>query len=178
MGEAEIDKIVKTFGYQNYKWIEATAIEVANWVRFKCMFGCPSYGAKASCPPQVPSVQECRDFFSEYKRAILIHFKKQLNNPEERKNWGKEMNDDLIKLERELFLNGYYKAFILFMDECHLCYECALSRAECHNKKEARPCPEALGVDVFATARKFGFPIEVLKDYGNEMNRFAILLVD
>jgi predicted metal-binding protein len=41
----------------------------------------------------------------------------------------------------------------------------------------ARPCPEALGVDVFSTLRKAGFPIEVLTEYGQKMNRYAFLLV-
>jgi hypothetical protein len=35
-----------------------------------------------------------------------------------------------------------------------------------------------MGVDVFATVRKHGFPIQVLKDYRDEMNRYAFLLVD
>ncbi len=178
MDKTEINKVIKSFGFHDFKWIESKDIEVANWVRFKCMFGCSSYGAKASCPPQVPSVIECRQFFSEYQRAVLIHIRKQLKNPEDRVNWGKGINGELIKLEHQIFLNGYQMAFVLFMDECHLCYECALARTECHNKKESRPSVEAFAVDVFATARKFDFPIDVLKSYTEEMNRFAILLID
>ena len=178
MDKVEISKKVKSLGFNDYKWIDANDIIVENWVRFKCMFGCSSYGVKASCPPQVPSIQECREFFSEYHAAVLIHVRKQLKNPEDKDKWGNEINMDLIKLERDVFLSGYHKAFVMFIDECRLCYECALSRTECHYKKEARPCPEALGVDVFATARRYNYPIDVLKDYSNEMNRFAILLVE
>jgi predicted metal-binding protein len=178
MDKVEINKIIKSFGFSDYKWIGASDIVVANWVRFKCMFGCKSYGNKASCPPQVPSIQECKDFFSEYNRAVLIHIRKQLEFPDDRLKWGKEINTELIKVEREVFLAGYYKTFVLFMDECHMCYECALSRSECHFKNESRPCPEALGVDVYATARKHNYPIEVLKNHSSEMNRFGILLID
>jgi predicted metal-binding protein len=178
MDKPEINQVVKSLGFHDFKWIEAKEIEVANWVRFKCMFGCTSYGTKASCPPQVPTIKECADFFNEYHRAILIHFRKSLKNPNNRVDWGKEVNDGLIKLEREIFLKGYPKAFILFMDECHLCYECALARTECHHKKEARPCPEAFGVDIFSLAHKYSYPVEVLKNYELEMNRYAILLVD
>jgi len=35
-----------------------------------------------------------------------------------------------------------------------------------------------MAIDVFSTVRKLGYPIEVLKDYSEEMNRYAILLVD
>jgi len=178
MDKTEINKKLKTYGFNDYKWIEAHDIIVANWVRFKCMFGCTSYGTKASCPPEVPSIQECREFFSEYHRAVLIHLRKKLEHPEDRVAWGKEVNTTLIKLEHDIFLDGYYKAFVLFMDECQLCYECALSRSDCHHKKDSRPSPEALGVDVFATAHKYNYPLDVLKDYSNEMNRFAILLID
>jgi len=178
MDKAEIGKILNAFNINDFKWIEAKDIEVANWVRFKCLFGCDSFGSKASCPPQVPSIQECKQFFSEYQRAILLHFKKKLKNPDERGSWGKEINDHLIRLEREIFLKGYHMAFVLFIDECHMCYECALSRSECHHKQESRPSPEALGVDVFATARKYGYPISVLKSFSDEMNRFGILLID
>jgi hypothetical protein len=35
-----------------------------------------------------------------------------------------------------------------------------------------------MGVDVFATVRKYGFPIEVLSDYAQAMNRYAFLLIE
>lgn len=38
--------------------------------------------------------------------------------------------------------------------------------------------PEGLAVDVFSTARKCGYDINVLTDYGQAMNRFGILLVE
>jgi hypothetical protein len=34
-----------------------------------------------------------------------------------------------------------------------------------------------MAVDVFSTARAAGYPIEVLSDYDQTMNRYAILLV-
>jgi hypothetical protein len=37
---------------------------------------------------------------------------------------------------------------------------------------------EALAVDVFSTVRKYGFPIEVLSDFSQAMNRYAFLLVE
>jgi hypothetical protein len=42
----------------------------------------------------------------------------------------------------------------------------------------SRPTPDALAVDVFSTVRKLGYPIEVLSDYDQEMNRYAFLLID
>jgi len=35
-----------------------------------------------------------------------------------------------------------------------------------------------MGVDVFATARQYGYPIEVLRDRSQVMNRYAFLLIE
>jgi hypothetical protein len=38
--------------------------------------------------------------------------------------------------------------------------------------------PEALAVDVFSTVRQVGYPIEVLTEYPQAMNRYAFLLIE
>ena len=48
----------------------------------------------------------------------------------------------------------------------------------CPTSGKKGSCPEALGVDVFATVRKLGYPIEVLTDYNQEMNRYSFLMVE
>jgi hypothetical protein len=35
-----------------------------------------------------------------------------------------------------------------------------------------------MGVDVFATVSKYGYPITVLNDFKQEMNRYAIILIE
>jgi predicted metal-binding protein len=44
--------------------------------------------------------------------------------------------------------------------------------------RKARPSAEAMGIDVYSTVLRAGYPIEVLSDYKKTMNRYAILLVD
>jgi predicted metal-binding protein len=41
----------------------------------------------------------------------------------------------------------------------------------------ARPAPEALAVDVYSTVRKVGYPIHVLSEYSETMDRYAFLLI-
>ena len=175
---AAIEQVLNKYGLKSFRWISAQQIVVSQWVRFKCIFGCASYNTKGSCPPNVPSVIECERFFSEYKHAIILHLPKQLENPDDRHEWSKKINRVLVKIEREVFLLGHRKAFVTFMDECALCDECNQSREDCLNKKDSRPGPEALAVDVFETVRKHDFPIEVLTDTSQRMNRYAFLLVD
>jgi predicted metal-binding protein len=165
-------------GYDDYKWIKSGQIKVAQWVRFKCLFGCPMYGKRGTCPPNTPSIDECRTFFSEYEDAVIFHFQKTNENMEDYRAWSRDANQRLVELERKVFLSGYYKAFLVSFQSCSQCAECAANRLECANKKSARPGADALGVDVYATARGVGYPIQVLKDYHETMNRYAFLMVE
>jgi predicted metal-binding protein len=173
----EIEDIFNKHGFTNYKWIGPKDVVIANWVRLKCVYGCPDYGKAAACPPNVPSVTECRDLFAEYTDIAIFHLPIEINNYDERHNIMKEIDRNLLEMEREVFLSGQVKAFLLFAGSCHLCEECTSSRADCKHPKLARPTSEALAVDVFSTARAAGYPIDVLKDYTDTMNRYALLLV-
>jgi predicted metal-binding protein len=161
----------------DFKWIDPRRIVVAHWVRMKCTFGCWGYG-NAACPPNTPPVEECRRFINDYHEGAIFHFVKAVDQPEDRHDWARERNARLVELERAVFLAGHHKAFMLPADSCDLCPECAPTRVECHHQKRARPTPEGLGIDVFATVRQYGYPIEVLSDYAQAMNRYAFLLIE
>lgn len=176
--QTELESLFKEVGYSDYKWIDPQEIVVSQWVRMKCMFGCNEYGKTAVCPPQVPSVSDCERFFREYSLAVVFHFAKKMEHPDQRHAWTKKISQALLEMERRVFISGYRKAFLLFPDSCHLCKDCTSERSRCTHPKQARPAPEALGVDVFATVRPLGFPIEVLSDYDQTMNRYAFLLVE
>ena len=175
--QVEIEEIFQKHGFDDYKWINSKDVAIANWVRMKCVYGCPSYGKAASCPPNTPSVAECRDLFDEYTDISIFHFSLKVESAEERHSAMKEIDKKLLGMEREVFLSGNVKAFLLFAGSCNLCTECVSSREDCKNPKLARPTSEALAVDVYTTARAAGYPINVLKEYSDTMNRYAFLLV-
>jgi len=174
----ELENLFHERGYEDFRWIDPKEFVISFWVRMKCMYGCPNYGNHASCPPHVPSFSECQQFFQEYKECTIFHFPKQFDDPEERHVWTKGVNQKLSKLEREVFLSGFEKTFLLFMDTCELCDECQVLPENCKHPKFPRPTPEALCIDVFSTVRKVGYPINVLKDYSETMNRYAFLLIE
>ena len=60
---ASLETIFNEEGFNDFKWIAPEQIVVAQWVRMKCMFGCPNYGRKGACPPQILSVSDCERFF-------------------------------------------------------------------------------------------------------------------
>ena len=76
-----------------------------------------------------------------------------------------------------VFLAGFERAFMLFMDSCGFCKECSGSRETCSQPHMARPAPEAMAVDVYSTVSRFGFPINVRTDYEQKMDRYAFLMV-
>ena len=65
----------------------------------------------------------------------------------------------------------------MFADPCHLCKNCESDALKCKHRLRARPSPEGLGVDVFSTVKSGGYPINVLSDYSETMNRYSILLI-
>lgn len=174
----DLAMVFKKHGYSDFKWVRPKDIVVSNWVRMKCTYGCPTYGRSACCPPNVPSVSECRQFFDEYSDAAIFHFAHTVSEPEARRAWSRQINEKLLKLERDVFLSGYPRTFLLFVATCHMCSDCTGDRADCNNPKSARPAPEALAIDVFSTAKQCGYPIEVLTDYSQQMNRYAFLLIE
>ena len=178
MDKNELQTLFEKHGYTDFKWIKSADIVVRQWVRMKCMFGCPGYGQNACCPPQVPDVAQCRQFFDEYESAVIFHFEKTVKDPHDRHDWSKKVNQKLVKLEREVFIAGYPKAFLLFMDSCCFCDDCTAVREKCRHPQSARPAPEAMAVDVFATVQPQGYPIEVLSDYSQPMNRYAFLMIE
>jgi len=173
----KLEGLFQKLEFDDFKWIHPAQIVVSQWTRMKCMYGCREYGKTGSCPPNVPSVSECERFFREYTDAAVFHFEKKVHKAEDRFAWTRKVNLGLIKLEREVFLSGYEKAFLLFMDSCGICEKCSGDRVSCKQPRLSRPTPEAMAVDVFSTVKKAGYPIEVLKDTSLSMNRYAFLMI-
>lgn len=145
--------------------IEARSIVVAPWPQLKCQFGCGGYGSNLCCPPYAPNWQLTRELVNAFERALLIHTKS-----------GANLRIMAATLEREAFLAGFYKAFAFGCGPCHLCKECNLK--SCIRPREARPAPEASGIDVYASARNNGFPIEVVTSRECEQNHYSFVLID
>lgn len=174
----ELESLFKKHGFLDFRWIDPKKIVVSLWVRMKCLYGCSEYGRTATCPPHVPSVSECERFFQEYREASIFHFVKTVPKPEDRHAWTRTVNSKLLELERAVFVSGFERAFLLFMDSCSICDVCPGKKEKCKEPKLSRPSPEALGMDVYSTVRQAGYPIHVLSDYSQAMNRYAFLMIE
>ena len=144
----------------------------ATWVRLRCQFGCSEYAQGLTCPPYSPTPETTRKMLDEYQSAILLHG-----------NQWKSVREIARALERKVFLAGYYKAFAFVCGPCWLCKTCAVGKlpgkpSQCKHPDKARPAMEAAGIDVFATARAAGLPIEVVSSEECPQNYYALVLVD
>jgi predicted metal-binding protein len=162
--EGFVQRVVE-LGAMEAKVVDPATVVTAAWVRWKCQYGCGMYGSSLCCPPHSPTPEQTRALLDCYQRAILAHFKP-----------GQKAKPVVVALEREIFLAGYYRAFALGEGPCFLCKECNLER--CIHAYEARPAMEACGIDVYATARANGFPIEVVTDRQCDQNYYGLVLVD
>ena len=171
------EEALKEKGLTDFKWINPKDIVVSQWVRVKCEFGCSDYGL-GTCPPNTPSVERCRAFFHEYNNGIVIRLNKFADKDNYPSDWSREMTSKLLDLERQVFLSGYPKTFLLNQTCCSLCKECPGNRFECKDKKHSRPSPEAFAVDVYETVKNLGLDIHVIDKSPSEINRIAILLTD
>lgn len=169
-----LQKLFSDQGIPDFRWIDPAEIEVAQWVRVKCQFGCDSYGRNASCPPNTPSLADCRTLFGEYRLGALFRFRQHVTDPEESLDWSRSVNRALIELESAAQQAGYPRVFMLLMERCNLCRECANTRSHCRNKRMARPTAEGLGVDVSATVTKYGYP----GHSPESADRYAFLLIE
>jgi len=158
-------------GVDGAKRIDSHSVVTAEWVRMKCQFGCTGFGLSLCCPPRTPAPDTTRKVIDSYEKAILLH--RRLKKGER----GKILNEIMVRLEIEIFLDGYYKAWSMGSGPCRLCKECDLG-GPCKHGYEARPSMEACGIDVYKTARDNGFHIEVVKTHDDERNVFGLILVE
>ena len=89
-----------------------------------------------------------------------------------------DLEDISYLMESKAFTDGYYMAFS--MSDCAICKTCkGFDDKPCVNPKKARPAFHSVGIDVFATARKFDMPIYTLhqEDARNE-NWYAAVFIE
>ena len=162
---AEFIDRAKELGAFKAKIIKTNTIKTGAWVRMKCRYGCFFYNTKHCCPPNTPTPKETQEVIDSYDKALLVHCKP-----------GVKATKIMAKLEKEIFLSGYYKAFGFGEGPCQLCEVC--NKDKCVRPYRARPAMEACGIDVYATARANGFPIEVVKNRNCEQNYYGLVLIE
>jgi len=97
--EAFVNRALE-LGAEKAKVIDTATVAVAEWVRWKCMYGCQFYEKDAYHPPFAPDAESTKKVLTEYTKAILLHG-----------TVAKAVTEAAVKLEGEAYHQGYYKAF-------------------------------------------------------------------
>ena len=134
----------------------------------KCAFGCSDWGRNHTCPSasNFLGLEQYRKMLEKYKGGIIIHCAD--------KHTSQHLS---FQIESKAFVDGFYWAFSL--SDCGLCKEClAKSDKDCANRKKARPAFHSVGIDVFATVKKFKLPLFTLASEREEQNWYSAVFID
>ena len=181
--------------HDDFRLIPANEIEVADWVKWQCRYGCRGDAKHLSCPPYTPAPEDTRKLIKGYEKALIVRFedvKPNMDVPPRHLHhflWDaiKMVSDTMYEMERHAFLSGYYKAFAMDALPCSYCDPCipaedkALDLAPkrfCRHQDRVRPSMEACGIDVFATVRKVGYEAEVFISPYQKITLFGLLLIE
>jgi len=180
--------LTKELGATNAAPLAAKAVVVDERVRLKCLVPpCDDYGQNLMCPPHVMSVQEFREALSKYNWAVLIQIeapiaadmKKEIQQAEDvaalyesekfADIYGKifgpvrlELHRVVNRVEARANMLGYRFATGFKAGACRLCPECTAKKPDraCRHPYQSRPAMEAVGIDVFETAKNAGLPFD------------------
>lgn len=165
LSDRQIEQMAVACGALAARIVSPANVFTASWVRWKCQYGCDGFASSLVCPPHTPTPDQTRAMLDDYRRAVL--FESPL----------RQAKKIAVALERELFLSGYYKALGLGAGPCRLCAACAME-AGCRHADQARPSMEAVGIDVYATARRAGFTINVVRTHKDPQHYFGLVLIE
>jgi predicted metal-binding protein len=168
-------KRIKASGADKVKLIHPQKVVVGNWVRLKCQFGCDAYRTRYTCPPYSPTPAYTRQMLKEYKTAIFFTYTYLATRERKERQY---IRRTIAKLEREMFLDGYYKAFALGAGPCNLCPNKCDFKKGCLHTELARPSMEACGIDVYKTAKNAGVTVKVVKDLNASPTYCCLMLVE
>ncbi|MGO9020596.1 MAG: DUF2284 domain-containing protein [Syntrophobacteraceae bacterium] len=159
--------LAKRSGFSFARIIKAGEIAIENWVRLKCRFGCPRYGRSLCCPPASPDEKEMVAVISGYRQALLV----QGTPPSHL------FHEQLLALERAVFLAGYAEALAFGAGPCPVCPSCP-DDGSCRFPEKARPSLEACGVDVYRTAHNAGLSLSPVQHPQGYVKYVGLVLFD
>ena len=149
--------------------IDTQHIVIKEQVRLKCRVPiCKSYNRNLMCPPNVMDVDEFKSVLKDYSRALVVQKEGEVKPGQEKDRLiifkpANELHQLVNDVEREAFHLGFRFATGFIGGSCKLCDECVTvgSGLPCEHPFKARPSMEAMGIDVFETARIAGLPFSI-----------------
>ena len=160
-------ELARGLGARDALVISSADVVVDGRTYLKCMYGCTGWNANWTCPsaPGALKPWEFEPLLRKYAGGVLIHT-------------GDKASSQEISgaVEAAAFRDGHY--FALAMSDCALCKQCTYPGAACRDPARARPAMQGLGIDVFATVRRFKLPLATLPDRDAQpQNWYSLVLI-
>jgi predicted metal-binding protein len=176
--------MARSYGASDAAVLESRDIVLDPRVKLKCMVPqCANYGRNLMCPPNVMGMDDFSEVLERYTRSILVQYPIPMDTEfmskfsgssiediyetgeyEERMTKSERQFQDLLgKLESDALNMGCRFAAAFTGGPCRLCDECVGqgSGERCRHPFRSRPSMEAMGIDVYLTARNAGLPFEI-----------------
>jgi predicted metal-binding protein len=157
--------------------IDASAVVVEDWVRLKCQYGCGGYAKYLSCPPFSPTPETMRKVISSYAKGLLLIFDNISHAQDRDDSVSLSLRESVFQLERDMFLDGFYKAFGMGSGPCHFCETCDTT-VRCRFPEKVRPSMEACGIDVYQTLGNCGITLKVVRSYDEQCTYAGLILIE
>lgn len=184
---ADLDRLCDTacsYGASAAAALDARDVVLDPRVRLKCMVPqCANYGRNLMCPPNVMDPETFSSVLERYSVAILVQYAIPMDTEFMKRFEGssiediydsgeykermarseREFQDLLGRLESDALGLGYRFAAAFTGGPCRLCDECVGqgSGKACRHPFRSRPSMEAMGIDVYLTAKNAGLPFEI-----------------
>ena len=161
-------ELARSMGAADALIIPAAEVVIDGRTYLKCMYGCKGWNANWTCPsaPGALKPWEFEPLLRRYAAGVLIHCAEK-----------KPSHEISHAVEAAAFRDGHYFAFA--MSDCAICKECSYPKGEpCRDPVRARPAMQGVGIDVFATVRRFGLPIATLPDRDAQpQNWYSLVMI-
>lgn len=183
----DLDKLcemARSYGASAASALEGKDVILDPRVRLKCMVPqCANYGRNLMCPPNVMDLDTFSDVLKRYEHLILVQYPIPMDTDfmkayedssiediydsgeyKERMARSERQFQDLMgQLESDALSMGFRFAAAFTGGPCRLCDECVGqgSGERCRHPFRSRPSMEAMGIDVYLTARNAGLPFEI-----------------
>lgn len=166
-------KMAIELGATDAKIITSDMVVIDERVYAKCIWPkCEHYGTNINCPPYTMGPDQMRNLVKRYRYGIFL----RVEVPPELvagsgaktaayKPYGMKRHEIVAKIEAEAFYDGHPYALGFAGGPCKLYFcpnvECSAlkPRHACRHPLKARSAMEAVGMDVFAMAKKAGWKI-------------------
>ncbi len=158
-----------------YSFIDPSALEFSQRIRYICGAECPMYNKTWACPPAVGEVAECEKKCHAYSRCLMIGTIAEVQdiaNIEETLATRPD-HEEITNTVRNFFRQQGVEPYILSTEACAVCERCAwLDGAPCRHPDRMHPCVESHGINLIPTLEENGLVFQ----YGENVVTWYSLL--